>query len=395
MVVVADRRRGGRWSWSEDRCGGRGRGRGRRCRGGRRAAVGAAAAGLTCVLPLRQHVRHGAAGDQRRQHQQHDADAAIRTTSRESIAPLVRIGRIPRDATCSATVLRTTTPEPTHTPLVHSTCAHPSRRRAVAGPAADLARWRGRGLAARPRRVRRESPGRRHARRSVARRRSQSALDAGRANGLPDGEQQVMCQRLTVASLAALGQLDALGSEAGASVGWLGAAYSVAMRLVTAGRVLPQLTDTGLGWWVARWRPLRADLAGPVAELAATQPPVVARGQPGLHRRGADDGDHRVVRRSDGATAVGRGRLACARHRHPAPDGTGGARRRHGPSARRRGEFRSRRRTRRGARRSGDDLRPGHPPRRGRAGRAGPIAAGAARRAARRLAAVARAGRSR
>jgi SNF2-related domain/Helicase conserved C-terminal domain/SNF2 Helicase protein len=99
---------------------------------------------------------------------------------------------------------------------------------------------------------------------------------------LPGGEQQVMCQRLTIASLAALGQLDALGSEAGPSVGWLGAAYSVAIRLVTAGRVLPQLTDTGLGWWVARWKPLRADLAGPVAELAATQPPVVAVASPGF-----------------------------------------------------------------------------------------------------------------
>ncbi len=99
---------------------------------------------------------------------------------------------------------------------------------------------------------------------------------------LPGGEQQVMCQRLTVASLAALGQLDALGDDVGASVAWLGAAYSVAMRLVTGGRVLPQLTDTGLGWWVARWRPLRADLAGPVAELAATQPPVVAVASPGF-----------------------------------------------------------------------------------------------------------------
>ncbi len=101
---------------------------------------------------------------------------------------------------------------------------------------------------------------------------------------LPGGEQQVMCQRLTVASLAALGQLDALGGEIGASVGWLGAAYSVAIRLVTSGRVLPQLSDTGLGWWVARWRPLRADLAGPVAELAATQPPVVAVASPGFTR---------------------------------------------------------------------------------------------------------------
>ncbi len=99
---------------------------------------------------------------------------------------------------------------------------------------------------------------------------------------LPGGEQQVMCQRLTVASLAALGELDALGNDVGASVGWLGAAYSVAMRLVTAGRILPQLTDTGMGWWVARWKPLRADLAGPVAELAASQPPVVAVASPGF-----------------------------------------------------------------------------------------------------------------
>jgi hypothetical protein len=99
---------------------------------------------------------------------------------------------------------------------------------------------------------------------------------------LPGGEQQVMCQRLTVASLAALGQLDALGSEAGPSVGWLGAAYSVAIRLVTAGRVMPHLNDTGLGWWVARWKALRADLAAPIAELAASQPPVVAVASPGF-----------------------------------------------------------------------------------------------------------------
>lgn len=99
---------------------------------------------------------------------------------------------------------------------------------------------------------------------------------------LPGGDQQVMCQRLTVASLAALGQLDALGSDAGASVGWLGAAYSVAIRLVTAGRVMPILTDTGLGWWVARWQPLHADTASAVAELAASQPPVVAVASPGF-----------------------------------------------------------------------------------------------------------------
>ena len=99
---------------------------------------------------------------------------------------------------------------------------------------------------------------------------------------LPGGEQQVMCQRLTVASLAALGQLDALGTEAGPSVGWLGAAYSVAIRLVTAGRVMPQLTDTGLGWWVARWKALHSDLAAPIDALSASQPPVVAVASPGF-----------------------------------------------------------------------------------------------------------------
>src|SRR5207342_1019181 len=49
-----------------------------------------------------------------------------------------------------------------------------------------------------------------------------------------------------------------------------------------AGRILPQLTDTGMGWWVARWKPLRADMAAPVTELAASQPPVVAVASPGF-----------------------------------------------------------------------------------------------------------------
>ena len=35
---------------------------------------------------------------------------------------------------------------------------------------------------------------------------------------------------------------------------------------------------------MARWRALRADLAGAVAELAATQPPVVAVASPGFTR---------------------------------------------------------------------------------------------------------------
>jgi hypothetical protein len=99
---------------------------------------------------------------------------------------------------------------------------------------------------------------------------------------LPGGSQQVMCQRLSIASLAALAQLDALRSDVSTSVGWLGAAYSVAMRLVTAGRVLPELHDAGLGWWTARWRPLRADIAAPVAELAACQPAVVGVASPGF-----------------------------------------------------------------------------------------------------------------
>ncbi len=103
---------------------------------------------------------------------------------------------------------------------------------------------------------------------------------------LPGGEQQVMCQRLTVASLASLGQLDALGADVSASVGWFGAAYSVAQRLVTGGRVLPQLHDTGLGWWVARWQALSADLAEPIAMLSQALPPAVAVASPGF---GADE----------------------------------------------------------------------------------------------------------
>src|SRR6185503_1451950 len=41
-------------------------------------------------------------------------------------------------------------------------------------------------------------------------------------------------------------------------------------------------TDTGLCWWIARWRPLRADLAAAVAELAAVMPPVVGVASPGF-----------------------------------------------------------------------------------------------------------------
>ena len=112
------------------------------------------------VLPLGEHIRHGAAADQRRHHEEHDADAAVRTTGGTKAWRSWSGSGGSQGCDMFATVLRTTTPESAHTPLVHSTCAHPTQRRAVAGAAADLARWRGRGVAAGPRRLRRQSAGR-------------------------------------------------------------------------------------------------------------------------------------------------------------------------------------------------------------------------------------------
>src|SRR6185295_9164579 len=101
------------------------------------------------------------------------APPTTRAISTRSTMPTLRLDRAPWNSLRSwygsggsqrcdmfATVLRTTTPEPAHTPLVHSTYAHPPQRHAITWPAADVARWRGRGLAARPGGLRRESPGR-------------------------------------------------------------------------------------------------------------------------------------------------------------------------------------------------------------------------------------------
>src|SRR5947199_3585942 len=81
-----------------------------------------------------------------------------------------------------ATVLRTPTPKPSHTPLVHSMCVHPSASRAVTRAAADLAGRRGRGLAAGPWRVRRKSAGHGHGHLPSPAGNAER-LDAGRAHG--------------------------------------------------------------------------------------------------------------------------------------------------------------------------------------------------------------------
>ncbi|HRB03618.1 MAG TPA: hypothetical protein PLP26_09645, partial [Ilumatobacteraceae bacterium] len=97
---------------------------------------------------------------------------------------------------------------------------------------------------------------------------------------LPDGRANVMCQRLDSATLASLGQLDALGSELSASVAWFGAIYRYAAELVRRGRVLPVVTHITDIWWNAEWQPLTGDVELAEADLLQAMPPVVAAGAP-------------------------------------------------------------------------------------------------------------------
>ncbi len=97
---------------------------------------------------------------------------------------------------------------------------------------------------------------------------------------LPDGRANVMCQRLDPATLASLGQLNALASEVSASVAWFGAMHRFAAHLVVGGRVLPVLTHVADMWWLAEWQPLAGDVEAAQPGLLATMPPVVAAGGP-------------------------------------------------------------------------------------------------------------------
>ncbi len=96
---------------------------------------------------------------------------------------------------------------------------------------------------------------------------------------LPDGRASVMVQRLDPATLASLGQLNALTQETSASVAWFGAVHRYAEQLVVRGRVLPVVTHIAESWWLAQWRPVAADVRA-AAELLAAMPPVVAAGGP-------------------------------------------------------------------------------------------------------------------
>ena len=97
---------------------------------------------------------------------------------------------------------------------------------------------------------------------------------------LPDGRANVMCQRLDSATLASLGQLNALGTDLSASVAWFGAIYRYAAQLVARGRVLPVLTHITDMWWLAEWQPLTGDVELAAADLLKAMPPVVAAGAP-------------------------------------------------------------------------------------------------------------------
>ncbi len=97
---------------------------------------------------------------------------------------------------------------------------------------------------------------------------------------VPDGRLSVMCQRIDPATLASLGQLDALRSEVSASVAWFGAVHNYATELVTNGRVLPVLTNVADAAWVAEWQPLAVDVALAADGLLAAMPPAVAAAGP-------------------------------------------------------------------------------------------------------------------
>ena len=95
---------------------------------------------------------------------------------------------------------------------------------------------------------------------------------------LPDGPASVMCQRIEIGALAALGRNGALDATASPSIGWFAAAWKLADAVVRAGQMMPWLSSEGIGWWNATWRPVRAHLDPALAELVATMPPVVAAG---------------------------------------------------------------------------------------------------------------------
>ncbi len=96
---------------------------------------------------------------------------------------------------------------------------------------------------------------------------------------LPDGRVNVMVQRIDPATLASLGQLDALHDGVSASVAWFGALFRHATDLVSQGRVLPVITHVGGTHWVAEWQPLPSDVQA-AGILLAAMPPVVSAGQP-------------------------------------------------------------------------------------------------------------------
>ena len=90
---------------------------------------------------------------------------------------------------------------------------------------------------------------------------------------LPDGPAAVMCQRIEIGALAALGRSGALDAVPSPSIGWFAAAWKLADAVVRAGQIMPWLTSEGIGWWNATWRPVRAHLDPALAELVATMPP--------------------------------------------------------------------------------------------------------------------------
>ena len=212
--------------------------------------------------------------------------------------------------------LTQTTPESTHTPLLHSTCAKSPNRPAVAGSAADVAGWRGRRVATGPRCLRRKSAGGRQLDISPAARHDTQRIDPRGANGAarwratgdvptPDGcvagrPRPTRCARQRCRPVGRLARFRLLGGDA---------TCHLRSRAASADRHRPRMVGRPLAAATRRSRRARRRAR---RESASRR----GRRQPGLHCRGTDSRDHRLVRRSNGSTAVGRRRLARAGHRH-------------------------------------------------------------------------------
>jgi hypothetical protein len=90
---------------------------------------------------------------------------------------------------------------------------------------------------------------------------------------VPTGTLQVIGQHITAEAFVMLG---AVSDDASPSMRWFAALRSLAIDLVSAGRVMPRLQSRGAHRWAATWHPVDADVAAVIAGFRASMPPVCA-----------------------------------------------------------------------------------------------------------------------